>query len=81
MVFAERVCRQVRQLHFRTNGRKFSITISAGIAEHRHGESLQELIHRADLALYRAKQSGRNQICMAMERHKDQPLPPPTSTP
>lgn len=81
MAFAERVCRQVRQLHFRTKGRKFSITISAGIAEHRHGESLQELIHRADLALYRAKQSGRDQVCMAMEQHEDQPLPPPASTP
>ncbi len=41
---------------------KFDVTISMGIAEMTSvGESYEELFHRADLALYHSKQSGRNQ--------------------
>lgn len=38
------------------------ITCSFGVAEWRSGESPTELINRADQALYRAKQNGRNQV-------------------
>ena len=38
-------------------------TASFGIASHRPGESLQELINRADRLLYKAKKAGRNRIC------------------
>ncbi len=37
-------------------------TFSAGIALYNPGESPEELIKRADTAMYRAKQSGRNRI-------------------
>jgi diguanylate cyclase (GGDEF)-like protein len=41
-------------------------TISAGIATFpQHGESGEELIRRADLALYRAKHAGRNRVMIA----------------
>ena len=36
------------------------VTISAGVAEFKPGESFEALIERCDQALYRAKQSGRN---------------------
>jgi len=36
------------------------ITISAGLAQWRPGESGDMLLHRSDRALYRAKESGRN---------------------
>jgi diguanylate cyclase (GGDEF)-like protein len=39
-----------------------SVTLSAGIASHRKGESIEQLLHRADLALYQAKDAGRNTI-------------------
>lgn len=39
-----------------------AITISIGVAEVVAGDSGEELIHRADLCLYRAKQTGRNRV-------------------
>ena len=43
----------------------FCVTFSAGIAEFdKDGESEQELLSKADQALYRAKFSGRNMVCI-----------------
>jgi diguanylate cyclase (GGDEF)-like protein len=41
---------------------EFSCTASVGIAEWHPGESLSDLLHRADLALLHAKRTGRNRI-------------------
>jgi diguanylate cyclase (GGDEF)-like protein len=38
------------------------VTMSAGIAGFIKGESVEQLLHRADLALYQAKKAGRNRI-------------------
>ena len=50
--------------------RKFSplnepVTLSIGVAELKHGEDAAALLHRADRALYCAKQSGRNRVIAA----------------
>jgi diguanylate cyclase (GGDEF)-like protein len=43
-------------------------TISIGIAEYRAGESITQTVNRADAALYRAKEGGRNKIeCAPMD--------------
>jgi diguanylate cyclase (GGDEF)-like protein len=42
-----------------------SITLSAGIASHRKGETIEQLMHLADLALYQAKDAGRNAIILS----------------
>ena len=39
-----------------------TITVSAGVAGYHPGEPLAEWVHRADRALYAAKQSGRNRV-------------------
>ena len=39
-----------------------AITISAGMARRRPGESAHHLMSRADSALYKSKRSGRNRI-------------------
>lgn len=39
-----------------------TVTLSIGVAEYRYGEPLTELIRRADDALYRAKNGGRNRV-------------------
>jgi diguanylate cyclase (GGDEF)-like protein len=43
----------------------FSITVSAGVAQHQSGESLEHLVGRADSALYRAKAEGRDRVVLA----------------
>ncbi|EKP0259326.1 membrane-associated sensor domain-containing protein [Aeromonas sobria] len=41
------------------------VTVSQGIASIVSGEGASQLLERADRALYRAKESGRNQFCVA----------------
>jgi diguanylate cyclase (GGDEF)-like protein len=41
------------------------VTVSAGVAPRARGESISELIARADLALYAAKRAGRNRVLLA----------------
>lgn len=43
------------------------LTVSAGIAGMRAGESVAQTLHRADLAMLKAKQSGRDTVCVADE--------------
>jgi diguanylate cyclase len=42
------------------------VTMSIGVTEYIFGESMDELIKRADSLLYKAKEDGRNRICAAM---------------
>ena len=49
-----------------------TVTLSAGVAEFCPGEPLERWIERADQALYRAKQEGRNRCLIA-----DAPVQPP----
>jgi diguanylate cyclase (GGDEF)-like protein len=56
---AERV-REAVGLHLVDD--QFRMTVSAGVAEYRHGETIPELLTRADQALYEAKRGGRNRV-------------------
>lgn len=42
-----------------------SVTISLGVVEHVQNEFVQSWFKRADHALYRAKQEGRNRVCIS----------------
>ena len=44
-----------------------AMTVSAGVAQLRPGESLSELLRRADQATYQAKNTGRDRTCLATE--------------
>ena len=64
---AERLVSQVSQLKIEGfSGLMDSLTISVGVASYpEHGEVAQELIRRADDALYQAKDLGRNRVVRA----------------
>lgn len=64
---AERIRKMVMQLviPFDTEMKKITITISAGVTLMIEGENLEKVLFRADAALYRAKESGRNCIVVS----------------
>lgn len=45
------------------DGSPVTLTISAGVATYRAGESKESFVARADALLYQAKQEGRNRVC------------------
>lgn len=62
MLVAERLRQRVADTVFNPNGEARTITLSIGCATATPDENLEQLLHRADAALYRAKRAGRNQV-------------------
>jgi diguanylate cyclase (GGDEF)-like protein len=56
-------------IKFAGNDKPFSCTISAGIADNKQfpSDTAENLLERADKALYRAKNSGRNRVVLASD--------------
>jgi diguanylate cyclase (GGDEF)-like protein len=63
LVIAERIRKKVEETGLEFEGEKFNVTLSGGIASYpTDGKEAHELVHAADVALYQAKESGRNRI-------------------
>ena len=64
-VAAERIRKKIEEANFEWNGHRIPVTVSVGVATLRSGENVPDpMVHRADAALYQAKQDGRNRICL-----------------
>ena len=58
---AARLCKRIREANINV-GEAIQLTVSIGIAEYRHDqENWQKFLSRADMALYEAKNAGRDQ--------------------
>jgi diguanylate cyclase (GGDEF)-like protein len=67
-MIAERLRSEVgaRVFHAATATQPLAATVSVGLSLlGDHGATLEELLHAADIAVYRAKATGRNQVCVA----------------
>jgi diguanylate cyclase (GGDEF)-like protein len=65
LLLAEKVCDRVRALRPNVDGEGLSLSISAGVATLLPDDGPDNLLGRADTALYAAKGSGRNRSCSA----------------
>ena len=60
---SERIRKQIEGVRIETPNGAVGFTVSMGVADFkREGDSLNQLLARADAALYRAKRDGRNQV-------------------
>ena len=59
---AERLCKEMQACEITHADDQFSVTVSLGYAMREQGDSMEQLMHKADQALYAAKQAGRNCI-------------------
>jgi diguanylate cyclase (GGDEF)-like protein len=59
---AEELRCTLERMRIHYDGRMIQTTTSAGVAELQDGDSLAEILKRADAALYRAKSEGRNRV-------------------
>jgi len=61
---AEKLRVNLEKANFRASGNLISITMSCGISQLLEGDSSESIFERADKALYKAKQNGRNQCVL-----------------
>ncbi len=59
LIMAERVRSNIESHAFKQIGK---VTVSLGVAAFQHGDSADSIMKRADVALYHAKENGRNRI-------------------
>ncbi len=68
---AQRLCSAIAGKPFLD---KYPVTVSVGVASYYQGETIPELLNRADNALYEAKDNGRNKVCCAPSPEEETPL-------
>ena len=61
---AERIRKMLERTSFEWEEKSIQVTVSLGVAELAASENVPDaMVHRADKALYLAKQTGRNRVC------------------
>ncbi|MFD4841021.1 GGDEF domain-containing protein [Achromobacter sp. NPDC058515] len=65
LVHAQRVCDALRDTPLYLQGLEVPMTTSGGLASYQSGDSADGILARADVALYQAKEQGRDRVEMA----------------
>lgn len=72
LVASERIRKAIEELEIRVADTRISVTASIGATEFGPNDTLEQLVDRADRAMYRAKTEGRNRVelepCPSLER-------------
>jgi diguanylate cyclase (GGDEF)-like protein len=71
VMLAERIRSRVEAEQCQTQEHLIDVRVSIGVAQLQVGESGDALFHRADVALFNAKEAGRNRVCIASESPAD----------
>ena len=61
-IFGERVRSEVAASPVEASGQSVPVTVSVGVACAKSGDPVEALLKRADEAMYRAKEKGRNRV-------------------
>ena len=69
-VIAERLREDIAELDLQVDGVTVRPTATFGVAQALPEESVQEIINRADMALYSGKREGRNRVVLADSRER-----------
>ena len=75
-IAAERMVKGLADSVFEYEGRRLRLTVSMGLARFEAGESLDGLLRRSDEALYEAKRTGKNRVCLAPSRRSPETADP-----
>jgi diguanylate cyclase len=62
----ERLQRELARRPFQFEKERLVLTFSAGVAEWRPGETLEQVMQRADASLYAAKRAGKNRVLRSL---------------
>ena len=62
---AERIRKAIEEKSIKVYDEELKVTVSIGVSTYpQDGKGIDRLIDKADLALYKAKQAGRNKVCL-----------------
>lgn len=67
-MIAERIRKNIKACRLIVNNKPIKFTLSIGLSEYKIGDSIEGFIARADLAMYKAKMSGKNKVMLATEQ-------------
>jgi diguanylate cyclase (GGDEF)-like protein/PAS domain S-box-containing protein len=65
LITAERIQNTFRKEVFTpVPGKEIFVTMSIGLSQYKRNENMKEFVHRVDQLMYKAKQNGRDRICL-----------------
>lgn len=61
---AERIRQDVEDAVTTVDGKKIKVTMTLGISGYKKGDNIRSMVQKADICLYKGKNSGKNQVVM-----------------